>query len=369
MAITGPNYLKFNSTPSATPSGEAFPQNTLGANAVDGRIWYRIIDGGATYYELAMRSWVTAGFQPLDATLTALAGVTTAANKLIYATGSDAFSTTDLTAAAMTVLDDATVGAMLDTLGGTAHTGTGAVVCATSPTLVTPVLGTPSSGTLTNCTGLPIGSGVSGLAANVATFLATPSSANLIAAVTDETGSGALVFASAPTLTNPVVGTQSANDNSTKAASTSYVDTASSHHKFSLAMNTGASVVLTNQASGAQFFGNTIANLTKIDLAHFTQVRLVAMVNQSSASANTPKLRAVYGTSLSAPPVIGDLTADIGTSEVSCSMASVGVIVTSWINIATSAKADVYVAIEQSGGDAAADPRIGMLMLEFRGDA
>ena len=76
----------------------------------------------------------------------------------------------------------------------------------TSPTLTTPVLGTPSSGTLTNCTGLPIATGVSGLGANVATFLATPSSANLASAVTDETGSGALVFATSPTLTTPDIG-------------------------------------------------------------------------------------------------------------------------------------------------------------------
>lgn len=40
-----------------------------------------------------------------------------------------------------------------------AVTGTGSVVLATSPTLVTPLLGTPTSGTLTNCTGLPISSG------------------------------------------------------------------------------------------------------------------------------------------------------------------------------------------------------------------
>ena len=35
------------------------------------------------------------------------------------------------------------------------ETGSGALVFATSPTLVTPILGTPTSGTLTNCTGLP----------------------------------------------------------------------------------------------------------------------------------------------------------------------------------------------------------------------
>ena len=88
-----------------------------------------------------------------------------------------------------------------------AVTGTGSVVLATSPTLVTPLLGTPTSGTLTNCTGLPVSTGISGLGANVATFLATPSSANLAGAVTDETGSGALVFANTPTLVTPLLGT------------------------------------------------------------------------------------------------------------------------------------------------------------------
>jgi hypothetical protein len=89
------------------------------------------------------------------------------------------------------------------------ETGSGALVFATSPTLVTPVLGTPASATLTNATGLPISTGVSGLGAGVATFLATPSSANLATAVTGETGSGALVFATSPTLVTPALGTPS----------------------------------------------------------------------------------------------------------------------------------------------------------------
>lgn len=89
-------------------------------------------------------------------------------------------------------------------------TGSGNNVLATSPTLTTPNLGTPSALTLTNATGLPISSGVSGLATGVATFLATPSSANLAAAVTDETGTGALVFGTSPTLTTPALGTPSA---------------------------------------------------------------------------------------------------------------------------------------------------------------
>jgi hypothetical protein len=68
-------------------------------------------------------------------------------------------------------------------------------------------LGTPASATLTNATGLPISTGVSGLGSGIATFLITPSSANLATAVTDETGSGSLVFANSPTLVTPALGT------------------------------------------------------------------------------------------------------------------------------------------------------------------
>jgi hypothetical protein len=57
---------------------------------------------------------------------------------------------------------------------------------------------------------LPVASGGTGITSfgtGVATFLGTPSSANLAAAVTDETGTGALVFATSPTLVTPVLGT------------------------------------------------------------------------------------------------------------------------------------------------------------------
>ena len=80
----------------------------------------------------------------------------------------------------------------------------------TSPTLTTPALGTPSAAVLTNATGLPVSTGVAGLGTGVATFLATPSSANLASALTDETGTGSVVLATSPTLVTPVLGVATA---------------------------------------------------------------------------------------------------------------------------------------------------------------
>lgn len=55
--------------------------------------------------------------QPLDATLTAIAGVTTEADTLIYADGGDSFATTAFTSAARDLLDDVDAAAMRVTLG------------------------------------------------------------------------------------------------------------------------------------------------------------------------------------------------------------------------------------------------------------
>ena len=74
------------------------------------------------------------------------------------------------------------------------ETGSGALVFATSPTLVTPALGTPSSGTLTNATGLPIVDGTTG----------TLSVARGGTGVTGSTGTGNVVLSVSPTFTGNV---------------------------------------------------------------------------------------------------------------------------------------------------------------------
>ena len=102
--------------------------------------------------------------------------------------------------------------------GVTTSTGTGNAVLSNSPTLVTPALGTPSALVGTNITGTASGLTAGNVTTNAnltgavtstgnATSLGSFTSAQLATALTDETGSGANVFATSPTLVTPILGT------------------------------------------------------------------------------------------------------------------------------------------------------------------
>lgn len=109
--------------------------------------------------------------------------------------------TTDKTFSWIDATDSWTSSEHIDLASGKNFKVNGTNLSAVSETLTNKTID-GASNTLT----VRIANDVSGLAANVATFLGTPSSANLASAVTDETGTGALVFANTPTLVTPELG-------------------------------------------------------------------------------------------------------------------------------------------------------------------
>ena len=203
----------------------------------------------------------------------------------------------------------------------------------TNSALVTPTLGTPQSGTLTNCTGLPVSTGISGLGTGVATFLATPSSANLRSAVTDETGTGALVFATTPTLVTPVLG----------------VATATSINKMAITAPATSSTLAI--ADGKTFTVNHSITLAGTDTTTMTFPATSATIARTDAAQTFTGNQTFSGAVIGAVQALsGPGAVNITTLTTAFTSTATGNALTLADGVAGQLKTIVYVA-EAAGGD------------------
>lgn len=244
--------------PGATTSGLNLTPGSAPGSPVDGDVWVSTGTGGGLFLRVngaTVGPFIGASGTNFAATspvtVSAVAGLVTYACPTCGIVGSPLSQFASTTSAQLAgVLSD--------------ETGTGLAVFSNSPSLTTPNLGTPSAAVLTNATGLPVGTGISGLATGMATFLATPSSANLIATVTDETGSGSLVFGTSPTLTTPTIGVATAtsiNKVAITAPVTSATLTIANGKTLTDTSAIGASILLGSTGGGfAAYGGGTCTN-------------------------------------------------------------------------------------------------------------
>lgn len=199
--------------------------------------------------------------------------------------------------------------------GTTTLTGTGSAVLSNSPTLVTPNLGTPSTVTLTNGTGLPISTGVSGLGTGVAAGLANAA-----------TGSGAPVLGTSPTISGlTVTGSLTATGLiglsalTSQAANTIIANaTASSASPIAFAMpscSTSSSAL--NYTSGTGIGCNSAVNAATLGGATFAAPGPIGSTTASTGafttlSATSTVSGAGFSSYLAAPPSIGSTTPNSG---------------------------------------------------------
>lgn len=136
---------------------------------------------------------------------------------------------------------------------------------------------------------------------------------------------------------------------------------------FALNFNARAdsSTSLTNMAAAAAIFPlDSKRAIRKFDLTNYTQARLI--VNVATGATIIGKLVAKYKTSLIYATVVATDFSDLGTSEISCSVVTAGVIDSGWINLAAGAKADVFIVPITIDGTGALTPAVGAVDIEFK---
>lgn len=127
------------------------------------------------------------------------------------------------------------------------------------------------------------------------------------------------------------------------------------------------SITLTNQAVAEQFLANNNRNIFEVNLSQFTQCRLTAQVLTLSNSANSPRLLLKGKTGAFSTTIADYITLGDSGQEVSVTLASASLNSSDWINLSSTARTDdVFITVTQIGGNAAADPIIGAVLVFFR---
>lgn len=184
------------------------------------------------------------------------------------------------------------LGTGVQTALGQAVTGSGSFVLSTSPSLTTPNLGTPSAAVLTNATGLPLTTGVTGTlgVANGGTGITAFGTGVATALGQNVTGSGGIVLATSPSLTTPNLGTPSSATltNATGLPISTGVSGLGTGVATALAVNTGSSgaFVVNGGALGTPSSG-TLTNCTGYPTSALSgSINLATQITGTLATTN-----------------------------------------------------------------------------------
>jgi hypothetical protein len=184
-----------------------------------------------------------------DADFASLAGSETLSNKTISLSNNTISGTTAEFNTALTDDNFATI-AGTETLSNKSISGS-------TNTITNVSLSTGVTGTLPVANG---GTGITSLGTGIATFLGTPSSANLAAALTDEAGSGTVAFTTSPTFVTPALGVATADSiNGTTIPSTKTLVVTTDKLNVLAATSSSelAGIISDETGTGALVFANT----------------------------------------------------------------------------------------------------------------